>query len=183
MIEPDEIIEMLHKMIDGKFQDGYWGNRGRGNANGNMKMAVTYCIHDWPIPDHKALIDFTLDGANGQFKGRGCSAFNQMWVLAETRRQVPDGYRGDEIDKSLAQSFLTFLGNWNESLNFYSNNWSGKHNNGVPLFISHLVLDIPIMRGSTVYNWRLNPIITRDEDGKITRNKVIYQTKGFPFGG
>lgn len=175
----DEIITILHKMLDEKFVDGRWGKGG--TTDGNMKMAVTYCTYDWPIPDHKALIDFTLDGANGQFKGRGCSAFNQMWVLAETRRQFPDGYRGDEIDESLAQSFLTFLGNWNENVNFYSNNWSGKHNNGVPMFISHLILDLPIMRGSAVYNWRLGPIITRNEDGLIKRNKVTYTTPGLFF--
>lgn len=175
----DEIIMMLHKMLDEKFVNGRWGKGG--TADGNMKMAVTYCTYDWPIPDHKALIDFTLDGARGRFKGRGCSAFNQMWVLAEARRQFPDGYRGDEIDESLAQSFLTFLGNWNENLNFYSNNWRGKHNNGVALFMSHLMLDIPIMRGSTVYNWRQTPIITRAKDGTIKRNKVTYTTPGFLF--
>jgi poly(3-hydroxybutyrate) depolymerase len=175
----DEIIMLLHTMLDAKFVNGRWG-RG-GTADGNMKMAVTYCTYDWPIPDHKALVDFTLDGANGQFKGRGCQAFNQMWVLAEARRQFPDGYRGDEIDESLAQSFLTFQENWNEKLNFYSNNWSGKHNNGVPLFISHLMLDLPIMRGSAVYNWREAPIITRGKDGMITRNKVTYVTPGHLF--
>ena len=175
----DAIIIMLHKMLDTKFVNGRWGKGG--TADGNMKMAVTYCTYDWPIPDHRALIDFTLDGANGQFKGRGCTAFNQMWVLAEARRQFPDGYRGDEIDASLAQSFLTFLANWNESLNFYSNNWSGKHNNGVPLFMAHLMLDLPVMRGSAVYNWRQKPIIDRDDNGKIKRNKVIYQTPGFLF--
>ncbi len=175
----DEITLMLHGMLDEKFVNGRWGKGG--TADGNMKMAVTYCTYDWPIPDHKALIDFTLDGANGQFKGRGCSAFNQMWVLAEARRQFPDGYRGDEIDQSLAQSFLTFLGNWNEQASFYSTNWRGKHNNGVALFMSHLLLDIPVMRGSAVYNWRLNPIITRGKDGTITRNKVTYTTPGFLF--
>ena len=175
----DEIITMLHKMLDEKFVDGRWGKGG--TADGNMKMAVTYCTYDWPMPDHKALIDFTLDGADGQFKGRGCGAFNQMWVLAEVRRQFADGYRGKEIDESLAQSFLTFLANWNEKHNFYSTNWQGKHNNGVPLFISHLMLDFPIMRGSAVYNWRLNPIITRGKDGTIKRNKVTYVTPGFLF--
>ncbi len=175
----DEVILTLKKLLDGKFIDGRWGKGG--TADGNMKMAVTYCTYDWPIPDHKALIDFTLDGANGQFRGRGCGAFNQMWVLAESRRQFPDGYRGDEIDASLAQSFLTFLDNWNEQHNFYAPNWRGKHNNGVPLFISHLMLDLPIMRGSAVYNWRLTPAITRHEDGSITRNKVSYTTPGFLF--
>jgi len=159
--------------------NGRWGKGG--TADGNMKMAVTYCTYDWPIPDHKALVDFTLDGANGRFKGRGCSAFNQMWVLAEARRQCPDGYRADEIDKSMAQSFLTFLENWDERFNFYDNNWRGKHNNGVALFMAHLLLDLPVMRGSTVYNWRQNPIIDRDKNGKIKRNKVIYQTPGFLF--
>ncbi|HCO92630.1 MAG TPA: hypothetical protein DIU00_01545 [Phycisphaerales bacterium] len=175
----DEIIMMLHKMLDEKFVNGRWGKGG--TADGNMKMAVTYCTYDWPIPDHKALIDFTLDGANGRFKGRGCSAFNQMWVLAEARRQFPDGYRGDEIDKSMAQSFLTFLENWNVSFNFYDKNWGGKHNNGVALFMSHLLLELPVMRGSAVYNWRQNPIIDRDKNGKIKRNKVIYHTPGFLF--
>jgi hypothetical protein len=161
--------------------DRYWGSRG--SVDGNMKMLVTYSIYDWPIPDHKALIDFTLGYSKGQFKGRGCHAFNQIFSVAEARRQFPDGYRGDEIDKSLAQTFLTFLGNWNERINFYSKDWNGKHNNGVPLFVSDLMLDLPIMRGSTVYNWRENPVITRHKDGTIRRNKVIYQTKGFPFGG
>ena len=45
------------------------------------------------------------------------------------------------------------------------------------------MLDIPIMRGSTVHNWRENPVITRDKNGKIKRNKVIYNTKGFKFHG
>ncbi len=175
----DEIILMLREMLDAKFVDGRWGKGG--TVDGNMKMAVKYNTYDWPIPDHKALIDFTLDGANGQFKGSGCHAFNQMFPLALVRRQFPDGYRGEEIDASLAQSFLTFLGNWNESFNFYSNNWRGKHNHGVALFMSHLLLDIPIMRGSTVYNWRLNPIITRAKDGTITRNNVTYTTPGYPF--
>ena len=38
-----------------------------------------------------------------------------------------------------------------------------------------LMLDLPIHRSSVVYNWRETPIITREKDGKITRNKVLYQ--------
>jgi hypothetical protein len=53
---------------------------------------------------------------------------------------------------------------WSEEHNFYDKKWRGKHNNGVPLFISHLVPDLPIMRGSAVYNWQQNPIITRSKD-------------------
>lgn len=51
----------------------------------------------------------------------------------------------------------------------------------MPLFISHLMLDLPIMRGGAVYNWRLGPVITRHKDGSITRNKVTYATPGYPF--
>ena len=76
---------------------------------------------------------------------------------------------------------MTFLENWNEQVNFYGTNWRGKHNNGVALFMSHLMLDIPIMRGSAVYNWQENPIITRHKNGTVERNKVIYTTPGFPF--
>lgn len=140
---------------------------------------------DWAIPDHKKLIDFTLSRATEKagFAGSGCKSFNQMFSLTEARRQFSDGYRGEEIDKYTAKTFMTFLANWNEKLNFYGGNWSGKHNNGVPLYMPHLMLDLPIMRCSTVYNWREGPIITRGKDGSIRRNKVTYQTKGFPFGG
>jgi hypothetical protein len=51
----------------------------------------------------------------------------------------------------------------------------------VPLFISHLVLDLPIMRGSAVYNWRQNPLIKRGKDGVIKRNNVTYTTPDFLF--
>lgn len=178
----DEIVRILHELIDGKFRDGYWG---APSADGNMKMLVTYSRLDWPIPDHKKLIDFTLSRAteSAGFAGSGCQSFNQMFSLAEARRQHPDGYRGDEIDKYTAMTFITFLNNWNEKLNFYAGHWSGKHNSGVPLFMPHLMLDLPVMRASTVCNWREGPIITRDEDGTIRRNTVIYRTKGFPFGG
>jgi hypothetical protein len=106
-----------------------------------------------------------------------------MFSLTEARRQYPDGYRGDEIDKYTAMTFINFLNNWNENLNFYSGDWNGKHNNGVPLYMPHLMLDLPIMRASTVYNWRETPVITRDKKGKIKRNKVTYHTKGFKFHG
>jgi len=180
--DTDEIVRMLHKLIDAKFRDGYWG---APSPDGNMKMLVTYSRLDWLIPDHKKLIDFTLSRAtkSAGFAGSGCKSFNQMFSLAEARRQHNDGYRGEEIDRYTSMTFMTFLGNWNENLNFYSGNWNGKHNNGVPLFMAHLILDLPIMRASTVYNWREAPILTRGKDGSIRRNKVIYQTKGFPFGG
>ena len=181
--ENDEIMQMLHKMIDAQFIDGHWG--ARGSPDGNMKMLVSYSRLDWPIPNHKKLIDYTLSFATEKagFAGRGCKSFNQMFSLTEARRQYPDGYRGDEIDRYTAKTFINFLNNWNENLNFYSDNWNGKHNNGVPLYMSHLILDLPIMRASTVYNWRETPVITRNKKGKIKRNKVIYHTKGFKFLG
>jgi len=177
----DEIVQMLHRMIDAQFVEGHWG--AKGSPDGNMKMLVTYCSHDWPIPDHKQLIDYTLSFATEKagFAGRGCTSFNQMWSLAEARRQFPGGYRGAEIDRYTAMTFVTFLNNWDEKANFYGSNWSGKHNNGVPLFMCHLMLDLPVMRGSAVYNWRQNRIIDRDKNGKIKRNRVIYQTPGFLF--
>lgn len=178
----NEITRTLHKLFDGKFRDGYWG---APDPNGNMKTLVTYSRMDWPIPDHKKLIDFTLSRATEKagFEGSGCKSFNQMFSLTEARRQHNDGYRGQQIDKYTAMTFMTFLANWNEKLNFYGGNWNGKHNNGVPIYMPHLMLDLPVMRASTVYNWREGPIITRGKDGSIRRNKVIYQTKGFPFGG
>ena len=174
---------MLHNMIDAQFVDGHWG--AKGSPDGNMKMLVSYSRLDWPIPDHKKLIDYTLSFATERsgFASRGCKSFNQMFSLTEARRQYPDGYRGDEIDRYAAKTFINFLNNWNENLNFYSGDWNGKHNNGVPLYMPHLMLDLPIMRASTVYNWRETPVITRDKKGKIKRNKVIYNTKGFEFHG
>jgi hypothetical protein len=178
----DEITRTLRRLFDGKFRDGYWG---APSPDGNMKTLVVYSRMDWPIPDHRKLIDFTLSRATEKagFRGSGCRAFNQMFSLAEARRQHNDGYRGEEIDKYTAMTFITFLENWNEELNFYGGHWSSKHNNGVPLYMPHLMLDLPIMRTSTVYNWREGPIITRDKDGTIRRTKVVYQTTGFPFGG
>jgi len=117
------------------------------------------------------------------FAGSGCKSFDQMFSLTEARRQHNDGYRGEEIDKYTAMTFMAFLTNWNEKLNFYGGNWNGKHNDGVPLYMPRLMLDLPVMRASTVYNWREGPILTRGKDGTIRRNKVIYQTKGLPFGG
>ena len=87
------------------------------------------------------------------------------------------------IDRYTAMTFMTFLANWNEKLNFYSGDWNGKHNNGVPLFMPHLMLDHPYMRASTVYNWRHCPTITRDKDGRVKVNKVIYHTESCPFTG
>jgi len=152
-----------------------------------MKILCTYARFDWEIPAPRKIIDFHLGGATeaAGFRGSGCKAFNQMHPLAAIFRQHPKltSYRGEEIDRYTAMTFKTFLSNWNEKTNFYGNTWLGKHNNGVPLFMSHLMLDLPVMRVSTVYNWREGPILTRGEDGTIRRSKVIYQTKGFPFGG
>jgi len=46
-----------------------------------------------------------------------------------------------------------------------------------------LLPDLPIHRASVIYNWRETPIITRNTDGTITRNEVIYHTRGFEFHG
>ena len=49
--------------------------------------------------------------------------------------------------------------------------------------MTELLLDLPISRVSTIYNWRENPVITRNKDGTIMRNKVIYQQREFRFYG
>jgi hypothetical protein len=189
---PDEVTELLHKRIDSKYntEKGYWGGQKASHVNrtsGDMKMLVTYAVLDWEIPNPKKIIDFVLSGADEKagFRGRGCSAFNQMFSLAAVRRKYPElaSYRGEEIDKYTAMTFMTFLANWNEKLNFYADNWNGKHNNGVVLFMPQLILDQPYMRASTVYNWHYCPMIMRDKAGHVTVNKVIYNTEGFPFSG
>jgi len=183
----DDAHHQVKRLVGKQFHPGkgYWG--GRPSPDANMKMICAYGKFGWQIPEPKTIIDFHLSHATDKagFEGRGCSAFNQMHPLAAIFRQYPDlaGYRGEEIDRYTAMTLVTFLNNWDERTNFYGSNWLGKHNNGVPLFMAHLMLDLPIMRVSTVYNWREGPIVTRDEDGTISRNTVTYQTKGFPFGG
>ncbi len=89
----------------------------------------------------------------------------------------------EEIDKYTAMSFITFMRNWDENTNFYGKTWLGKHNNGVVVNMSVLMLDLPLTRVNTLYNWREVPILSRDKNGKIMLNKVIYQKKGFRFHG
>jgi len=188
----DDIYYYVKGLINGQFQSdkGYWGGQSANHVNrtsGNMKMMTTYAALDWDIPHPKKIIDFHLSGADEKvgFRGRGCSAFNQMFPLAAIRRKYPElaSYRGDEVDKYTAMTFMTFLSNWNEKLNFYGARWDAKHNHGVAMFISHLMLDQPYMRSSTIYNWREGPIITRKPDGGIEHNPVIYTQKGFPYDG
>ena len=78
---------------------------------------------------------------------------------------------------------MNWLDNWDEDLHFYGDSWSAKHNNGVATHMPALVLDLSIHRSSVIYNWRIGPIITRNADGSVTRNEVIYHTKGFEFHG
>ena len=49
--------------------------------------------------------------------------------------------------------------------------------------MTELLLDLPTSRVSTIYNWRENSLITRNKDGTIMRNKVIYQQREFRFYG
>ena len=188
----DDIYYYVKELIDSQYQrgQGYWGGQRANHitrTNGNMKMLTTYAALDWEIPQPKQIVDFTLSGADERmgFRGSGCSAFNQMFSLAAIRRKYPElaDYRGEEIDRYTAMTFMTWLATWNESTNFYGNTWLGKHNNGVALFMPTLLLDQPYMRSSTICNWREGPIITRKADGGIKRNPVIYQRQGFPYDG
>jgi len=74
---------------------------------------------------------------------------------------------------------LTFMSSWNEILSFRAKNWRRKHNNEVLIKMGQLLLDVLSKGGSAVYNWRLNPVIPRGEDGTIARYKVTYVTPGF----
>ena len=188
----DNSYYIVKELIDAQYQTGkgYWGGQESDFINrtsGNMKILCTYARFDWPIPEPKNLIDYHLSGATEKagFEGSGCAAFNQMHPLCCIYRQYPElrPYRGDEIDQYTAKTFMTFLSNWNDKTNFYGETWLGKHNNGVVTFMTELLLDLPISRVSTIYNWRENPIITRNDDGTITRNEVIYQKKSFRFYG
>jgi hypothetical protein len=188
----DESYHYVKELVDAQYQPGkgYWGGSEADFINrtsGNMEMLCTYARFDWPIPEPKRIIDYHLSGATEKagFEGSGCSAFNQMHPLCCIFGQYPELklYRGDEIDRYTAKTLMTFLGNWNDATNFYGETWLSKHNHGVVTFMTELLLDLPISRVSTIYNWRENSIITRNEDGRITRNKVIYQQRGFRFYG
>ncbi len=93
-------------------------------------------------------------------------------------------YRGAEIDRYTAMTFMTWLSHWDDNYNFYGSSWEGQFNHDVVQFMAPLLLDHPYMRGSMVYNWREGPpIITRNVDGSIKVNEVIYQRDGYPFAG
>lgn len=188
----DASYHYVKELIDGQYQsgNGYWGGSKADFINrtsGNMKILCIYARFGWPIPEPKRIIDYHLNGANetAGFEGSGCSAFNQMHPLCCIFGQYPKlrSYRCDEIDRHTARTFMTFLDNWNDETHFYGETWLGKHNHGVVTFMAELLLDLPISRVSTIYNWRENPIVTRHEDGTITRNEVIYQKRGFRFYG
>ncbi|MBT3274050.1 MAG: hypothetical protein HN368_12910 [Spirochaetales bacterium] len=188
----DENYLYIKDLIGSQFQEeeGYWGGSEADHINrtsGNMKMLTTYAVLDWEIPNPKKIMDFILSGANDEmgFAGAGCSAFNQMASLCITRFKYPElsNYRSEEIERYSAMTFMTFLDNWSEETNFYGDTWLGKHNNGVVVNMATLLLDLPLQRASTIYNWRDGPIIFRQSDGKIIRNQVIYQLKGHAFAG
>ena len=188
----DDVYDGVRQLIAGQFQPapGCWGGRQADHitrTNGNMKMLATYAALDWEIPSPRKIVDFTLSGADEKtgFQGSGCSVFNQLFALAAIRRKYPElaDYRGGEIDRCTAMTFMTWLANWDDEAGFYGKTWLAKHNHGVAMFMPMLLLDQPYMRGSTVYNWREGPIITRKPDGGIVLNPVIYQRKGYPFDG
>jgi hypothetical protein len=188
----DDIYNYVKELIDTQYRvgKGYWGGQESGfvsRTSGNMKILCTYARFDWPIPEPKQIIDYHLGEATEKagFEGSGCSAFNQMHPLGGIYRQYPElrEYRRDEIDYYTSKTFMTFLSNWDDETNFYGKTWIGKHNNGVVAHMTQLLLDLPLCRVSTYYNWRENPLITRNEDGTIRRNDVIYQKKGFRFYG
>jgi len=180
----DGMLEFAHEWLESNQhpKHGYWINP-HINA-GLFKIMISYQRYGWPINRKKEIVDYVMGHTRGgRFHGSGCSLFDPMHVLAELRLRGFD-YRSEDIDAAVANSALTILANWDEKTNWWKgNNWSGKHNFGAPLNLAPLLLDQPYMKISTIYNWREGPMITRGKDGRVKVNKVIYQTKGFPFGG
>ena len=186
----DGMADFVRQWLDKK-QDpntGAWGGEQCSShpviVNGIFKVFVSYERYGWPIQYKKEIVDFVLSGAsqNQGFGGSGCSVFDPMMVLGVIRSRGID-YRADEIDEVVAKTFLTFLENWDENHSWFKgNNWNGKHNMGIVLYMAALLLDQPYMKISTIYNWRDAPIIERKKDGTVIVNQEItYSKPGFPF--
>ena len=187
----DGMLEVAHQWLDQKqnLQTGVWGGEkapAYNTVNGIFKVFVPYESFDWPINHKDKIIDFTLSTADEKmgFDKEGCSVLDPLMVLAVVRKRG-EPHRAGDIDEVTAKTFLTFLRNWDERTNWYKGrSWNGKHNNAVPMYMAAIILDQPYFKGSTVYNWREEPIIERRKDGMVIVNKKpLYQMKGRKFEG
>jgi hypothetical protein len=183
---PDEMIEYVHRWLD-EDQDpktGRWLAFADKEynpdtiANGMFKVMVSYRDFNWKIHYPEQIIDFLIDERSDPrtgFAGDGtCSIFDPMMVAWMLRTRGCN-HRKEEINLIVANSFLAFKDRWDTDRNWFKNNtWQEKHNIGTPLYMASIILELPLMNNTGIYNWRRNPVITRGVDGSVSVNEVIY---------
>ena len=188
----DEVIDYIHRWLSDQ-QDaatGAWFSEAdcehHSVVNGIFKLFVTYERLGWEIPRQREIVDFVLNGTAPVvgFTGAGCSVFDPMQVLYVLRGRGCT-YRADEVDEATAKSFLTFLANWDEEQDWFTDlSWNGKHNLGIPLYMASLLLNHPYMKINTIYNWREGPIVLRSHENDLqVRAGIRYATDGHKFTG
>ena len=185
----DEMIEYVHRWLD-EDQDpetGRWLAFADKEynpdtiANGMFKVMVSYETFGWKINYPERIIDFLIDERSDPksgFAGKGtCSVFDPMmvaWVL----RNRGCSHRVEEINQVVANSFIAFKDRWDVTSGWFKNGtWQEKHNFGTPLYMAAILLGLPIMSITGLYNWRRNPVITRSDDGTVTINDVMYEAE------
>ena len=184
---PDEMIEYVHRWLDEDQdpQTGRWLAFADDEfnpdtiANGMFKVMVSYRDFDWKVNYPEQIIDFLIDERSDPrtgFAGDGtCSIFDPMMVGLMIRERGCD-HRKEEINRVVANSFVAFKDRWDIGGNWFRNNtWQEKHNFGTPLYMAAVILELPLMNNTGIYNWRRNPVITRRDNGSITVNDVIYR--------
>lgn len=184
--ESDDMIDYVHHWLDAG-QDpetGRWLACADKEynpeiiANGMFKIIVGYESFNWKINYPQQIIDFLIDvraDPKRGFDGEAtCSIFDPMMVAWVLRKRGYD-YRKEEINEVVAKSFLAFKDRWDDESGWFAGGtWQEKHNFGTPLYMATILLDLPIMDICGIYNWRLNPVITTNDDGTVTVNEVTY---------
>ena len=185
--DTDEMIEYVHRWLDeGQDPDtGRWLKCADKEynpdiiANGMFKVLVSYESFNWKINFPRQIIDFLIDeraDPKRGFDGEGtCSIFDPMmvaWVL----RNRGCSHRREEINEVVAKSFIAFKDRWDDESGWFKlGTWQEKHNFGMPLYMAAVILELPIMEICGIYNWRRNPLITRNDDGTVTVNEVTFE--------
>jgi hypothetical protein len=185
--DSDKMIDYVHRWLD-QGQDpetGRWLGCADKEynpdtiANGMFKVMVSYESFNWEIHYPEQIIDFLIDvraDPKRGFEGEAtCSIFDPMMVAWVLRKRGCD-HRKEEINEVIAKSFLAFKDRWDDEQDWFKlGTWQEKHNFGTPLYMATVLLELPIMDICGIYNWRLNPVITRDDDGRVTVNEVSYE--------
>lgn len=182
----DEMMEYVHQWLD-EDQDPKTGRwlafadkkfSPETIANGMFKIMVSYQTLNWKINYPEQIIDFLIDvraDPRSGFDGEGtCSIFDPMMVAWVLQNRGCD-HRKEEIKEIVAKSFLAFKRRWNYDIGWFKKDtWQEKHNNGVPLYMADIILELPIMNITAPYNWRRNPVITRLDGGTVKINDVTF---------